>query len=86
MTDDFHGGTVNVIYTFKNKEQEMTDLPFVPSVLKSENCFKDFITAILSKKDFQDLAKISTCINFNNRYDATCIPNWYNNCNGKFFF
>ena len=70
------------IYTYNKRDQEMITYKKVPnSALDNKRNFVAFMTTILLGEEYEDLVKISACIQSEEK-----PPQWYMECNGKFYF
>ena len=71
---------INVIASHKDKEQEIFNVHHIQDMLGSE---KEFIGNYWQSLP-EGLKKMSMCIT--EIADNECVPGWFLNCRGKFFF
>ena len=72
------------IYTYAETEQEIINYPISPiKILKDKKAFVDFAIQELASSEIEELVKISSCII---QSEKVKIPEWYLECNGKFYF
>jgi hypothetical protein len=76
---------IDLIYTFNRKKrtQIFLNIPLLMDLLESEEKFKEYCSNQLAEEDKKDLIKISCCLF---HLPTVAIPDWYNECNGKFWF
>jgi hypothetical protein len=77
--------TVEMIYTFRDKPQQIATYPFVLPILKNRRTFTEFALAPLSRQEKEQLVKISSCICLNGSGEVA-FPLWFSQCNGKLWF
>ena len=73
--------TVDLIFTFENKDQEWFRTEVDTNSLDSKEQFFKAVTEQLSDEEKQDLVKISCCL----MGAEVEVPLWYQECNGKFW-
>lgn len=84
METDFNNKMLlQLILTFAVMEQEIINYKFFDKeIFKSKDDFISWIKEQLTANENEQLIKVSTCI-YN--YGDFNIPNWYKECNGKFY-
>lgn len=73
--------TLEVIYTFGNREQEFALGRIGDSGLKNKNELVESLLDELTAEEKADLCKISMCV-----YGNATLPDWYMDCSGKLYF
>jgi hypothetical protein len=73
--------TIEFIFTYSSKPQEIIEYPFVNPILKDKQTLFEFATAELSDEEKQKLVKISSCVLINGGNFEE--PEWYSQSNGK---
>jgi len=74
--------TIQGIYTYEEKEQEMIDYKIIPeNTLDDIDTLSFFMVAILTDDEMSELRKISVCVSSDNK-----PPEWFMKCNGKLYY
>lgn len=76
---------IEFIYTYAHKQQDIVSYPFVMPILQDKETLLEFALSALYQEERAQLVKISTCIYLNGKKGVD-FPEWYENCNGKFYF
>jgi len=76
---------IEFIYTYDGKPQKIASYPFVLPILQDKETFLKFAMTELSTEERRQLIKISCCIYFEHEGKSD-LPDWYDECNGKFYF
>ena len=74
--------TIEFIFTFHEREQEITREEITTDVLKSKTTLLDLIFERLTKAEAYELVKVSCCVYNAEGYEC---PNWYMQMNGKYW-
>ena len=74
--------TIEFIFTFHEREQEITREEITPDVLKSKTTLLDLIFERLTKAEASELVKVSCCVYNAEGYEC---PDWYMQMNGKYW-
>jgi len=74
---------LQIIYTFKNKPQEIYNYKFFSeSILKTKETFENSVRKQLTLNENKNLLKLSCCLIGRDLN----IPDWYKKANGKIYF
>ena len=73
---------IEFIFTFHEKEQQISRHPFYLPLLKTNDVLLAYAMTQLEPEEQANLVKISTCVISK---EEPSLPDWYWVCNGKFW-